>query len=93
MTEPRGQTEESIYRRQVQAYRRRFPYTMVHDRRDGRAGILPRGSIVDAPEGERVAVAHPDVANGENPALPGVAAAVAATDSRFRDASDPETGA
>jgi len=37
MTHP-GKREEAIYIRQVQRYRRRFPYTMVHDRRDRRAG-------------------------------------------------------
>ena len=38
MTNP-GEKEEATYIRQVQSYRRRFVYTMVHDRRDRRAEV------------------------------------------------------
>ena len=40
-----GETEEAIYIRQVQCYRRRFLYTMVHDRRDRRAAAQSYSTV------------------------------------------------
>lgn len=85
MTKPRGQAEESIYNQQVQVYRRRFAYTMVHDRRDSRATTLFCLSLrsVDTPEAEDDAVGHPGPAEGEYPALSSVAAPVPETEIRL----------
>lgn len=72
MTRPGASAEEAVYLRQVRAYRRRFNYTMVHDRRDSRAKMTflpvfrpPDGSRDDTARGETPGPAAPDT-----PAVP-----------------------